>query len=56
MQNNLGNLHQIPLSKYFREEVKQRMGEGPMGSFLVTRGFGKIEESLKSGRLPSLLR
>ena len=40
MQNNLGSLHQIPLSKYFREEVKQRMGEGPMGSFLVTRGFG----------------
>ena len=40
MKNNLGNLYQIPLSKYFREEVEQRMGEDPMESLLVARGFG----------------
>ena len=45
LQNNSGNVHQILLSRYFREELKQRisfpLGEGlswesPKGSCLVT--------------------
>ena len=37
MQNNSGNLHQILLSRYFREELKQRIWgkacprKGPQG-------------------------
>ena len=42
LQNNSGNVHQLLLSRYFREELKQRIWgracprKAPMGSCLVT--------------------
>ena len=43
LQNHSGNLHPMLLSRYFREELKQRVWggglspEGPIGSCSVTR-------------------
>ena len=56
LQNYSGNLHQIILSKNFREELKQRIWrktcpeEGPTGSCLIT--IPKRETCYLNGKGP----